>query len=306
MTLTGPEVRILEIHPASLTRLMSRCSSESEGEGVGTQLLLQAVSDAAGLGYNFLHIGGNAPLACPAMHTLCRRARHEGMLTTITVGPSWITQPLIDELRGSIDLLGVAMEGRPAVHGRTRSCRQLRLLEAAGMDFGVVFTLTRGNLGDLQWAVRYAIDHDARMLTIRTADLLPRQLSTAWMVVECMRKLYRERLTIQFEDVNRYNLPREAFQLDQWHMELAQQPRGLSRVVSRLVIEADGMVVPLQPGFPRPLALGNLRERGLAEMARLWIATRAEDFCRVYQATLVAAEPGEGPLTELVQFAAAG
>jgi hypothetical protein len=204
------------------------------------------------------------------------------------------------------DLLGVAMEGRPAVHGRTRSCRQLRLLEAAGMDFGVVFTLTRGNLGDLQWAVRYAIDHDARMLTIRTADLLPRQLSTAWMVVECMRKLYRERLTIQFEDVNRYNLPREAFQLDQWHMELAQQPRGLSRVVSRLVIEADGMVVPLQPGFPRPLALGNLRERGLAEMARLWIATRAEDFCRVYQATLVAAEPGEGPLTELVQFAAAG
>src|SRR5947207_5596532 len=226
MTFAGTAARTLEIQPASLAQIVARSAAagNSRCEPLGADLLVEAVTDAAALDFNSLHIGGSAPLACPALHLLCMRAHGLGMSTTITLGQASVTQALIEELRGSIDLLGVALEGRPAFRGRTRRCFQVRLLEAARVNFAVVFTLTRGNLGDLQWAARFAMEHGARMLIVRMAGLLASQLSTAWMVVECMRKLYREKLAIQFEGVNRYNLPHEAFRLERWRRELEHLP----------------------------------------------------------------------------------
>lgn len=48
-------------------------------------------------------------------------------------------------------------------------------------------------------------------------------------------------------------------------------PTNLSQAVSPLVIDADGTVVPLTYGFPRPYQLGNLYDAPLRELAHRWI-----------------------------------
>ena len=45
----------------------------------------------------------------------------------------------------------------------------------------------------------------------------------------------------------------------------------LADVVSPLVIEADGTVVPLSYGYPRHLALGNIRRARLHELGKEWL-----------------------------------
>ena len=45
---------------------------------------------------------------------------------------------------------------------------------------------------------------------------------------------------------------------------------ALADLVSPLVIEPDGMVVPLQHGFARAFALGNLHEASLRTLALTW------------------------------------
>jgi Fe-coproporphyrin III synthase len=50
-----------------------------------------------------------------------------------------------------------------------------------------------------------------------------------------------------------------------------------------LVVEVDGTVVPLEFGFRRDYALGNLTQRRLGEMVRDWRAERYpafQDLCR--------------------------
>jgi hypothetical protein len=45
---------------------------------------------------------------------------------------------------------------------------------------------------------------------------------------------------------------------------------ALGRLMSPLVIEADGTVVPLQYGFPRRFALGNINDAPLRRLAEDW------------------------------------
>ncbi len=52
----------------------------------------------------------------------------------------------------------------------------------------------------------------------------------------------------------------------------------LAEIVSPLVIEADGTIVPLQYGFPREYALGNLHQYSLSDLATRWRQTNLVSF----------------------------
>src|SRR5579872_1875074 len=102
MTLTGPDVRILQIHPTKLCNLRClHCYSSSgplERGELGAPLLLNAVSDAARLGYNVLSVSGGEPLLYSKLPILCQAARRHKMITTLVTNGTVITQRKLDEL----------------------------------------------------------------------------------------------------------------------------------------------------------------------------------------------------------------
>jgi len=291
MNLLSPDTRTLEVHPVPFTCLLHRypSSGHREWDRLGVPLLLAAVGDAAQLGYTSLHVAGDEPLHCPALHSLCDEAHRHGMKTTLQLGQGVLNQRLLEELQGSVDLLGIVLESRPAAQGRVRKCRHLRTARQLGMETAVIMKLTRGNMNDLEWAAQFAAEHEASTLSIRPYRVSDEQITTAWMVVEFLRDVCRGRLRIGFDSPNRYCLPADITELNLWQRGLSACPQTLGDIVSPLVIDTRGMVFPLRASLPQEFALGALGGHSLRELAEHWISYGSAAFAECYANALLRA-----------------
>ncbi|MCU1237240.1 MAG: hypothetical protein JWP63_5207 [Candidatus Solibacter sp.] len=321
MNLHIPDVRTLEIHPAPWSSVRTSCRTSSDPEernGLGVPLLLQAINDAADLGYNFLNVAGDEPLLYPGLPAICREAHRRRMLTSMIVNRVSPTSAQLEWLRFSIDLLGIAIDPhavRPKPGRRNSRAIQtledrLDLVRRSGIPFAIVIALTKETLGDLEWSAEFAAAQGAAMLQVRPVPgLADERMSTAWMMAECLSDLYRGRLVIHLDATNRYNLPIEPADLASWRRDVEREARYLGEILSPLVIEHTGAVAPIRIGFPRSFAFGNLHEERLTAMTERWIERRAGDFCAIYGAALEKARTSDrtfGDLYEMLSDEAQG
>jgi hypothetical protein len=314
MNLHIPDVRILEVHPTPWSNLRNTRPPSSmleERNGLGLPTLLRAIRAAANLGYNFLHVSAEEPLRYPWLAAQCREAHRHGMLTSMITRSTALTAPQLEWLRFSIDLLGVEIEGRGAgpnrrkrsTRGTQSAERRLAVVRDSEIPFAVVFPLTPASLTELEWAAEFAAAQGAAMLHVRpAADLSHEQIATAWMMVEWLSEVQRGKLVIHLDAVNRYSLAREPADLASWKRNLKREARHLGEIVSPLVIEDDGMVMPLRYGFARRFAFGNLHTEGLAKMTQRWIDSQAGAFCELYGVVLQKAKTADGMFGDLYQM----
>ncbi len=297
MTLTGPDVRILQIHPTRLCNLRClHCYSSSgpqERGELGAPLLVQAIRDAARLGYNVVSVSGGEPLLYAPLARLCRTARENKMITTLVTNGTTVTRARLHELRGLVDMMAISLDGSPDHHNLIRGSHsafqqmeeRLDLIRQERIPFAFVYTLTQSNLADLEWAADFAVKQGALMLQVhpleefgracsdlRGQTLSGRETGTAWMMVEYLREIHRNRLIIHLDQISRYHLPVTS--------------GNLYEMVSPLVIEDDGTVVPLRYGFPRAFAFGSLHQASLADMAGDWKRRRGDAFRDLYYDTV--------------------
>jgi len=279
MNLAIPEVRTLEIHTPNFGYLNASCRRSSSAAGrneLGVPLFLDAIRGAASLGYNFLAIAGEQSVLLPGLATLCREAHRMRMLTTLTTRCGLLTPRRLKALVHSVDLLGVRFEKAMG--------RGLDPVRRSGIPFALVFHLTPANMGELEAAASFASAQGAALLNVTPAgELSDSEMATAWMMIECLRDMHRGELVVQFEAFHKYRLPVEIGDLDKWRTGLEGKTRFLGELISPLVVEEDGTVVPLRHGLPRTLALGNLREGPLPEIAVRWISAGAARFCELYR-----------------------
>jgi len=294
MNLAIPDVRTLEIHPAN-SRPATSCR-RSTGAGMrnelGVPLLKNAIRDAARLGYNFLSIAGEQSLFYSDLTAICRQAHQMRMLTTLTTRAGLLSSRRIDSLIHSIDLLGIRYEA--GMGGN------LEPVQRAGIPFALVYHLTAANMGELEPTASFAAAHGAAMLHVKpTEEMSDQNMATVWMIIECLRDIYRGELAIQLDVVNRYNPRTDAVKLDTWLPKVMEDPTLLCEAISPLVVEEDGWVSPLRHGMPRSIGFGSLRESTLVELAEAWIRHRASGFCQRYTKVLEEA-PLFGDLHQLL------
>jgi len=183
------------------------------------------------------------------------------------------------------------MRGSPRAFETMAS--RLPAVRQAGIPFGFIFTLTQYNLDELEWVVEFALEQGARLLQVHPledvgrarqalAGARPDEIEVSYAYLEVCRLQARagDRLYIQFDVVDRSALERDPGRV--FADALPEAPdvdhRPLAQLVAPLVIEPDGMVVPLEYGFGRAYALGTLHERALPELAAQWKATRYPAF----------------------------
>lgn len=311
MTLTGPDVRILQVHPTRRCNLRCLHCYSSSGPGergeLGAPLLLNAVSEAASLGYNVLSVSGGEPLLYSHLEALCTRAHRHGMITTLVTNGIVVTQRKMQTLRHLVDMMAISIDGAPEKHNRMRGSEsafeqmrsRLDFVREAGIPFAFVFTLTQENLPDLEWAADFAVEQGASMLQVHPLEEFGRacteapghtlsdpHTATAWMIVECLREIFRGKLTVHFDALMRRQLPVAPAEVAYWLRDFENGHRSLGEIVSPLVIEDDATVVPLRYGFPRKFAFGSLETHTLTEMASNWKHRCAAAFCELYSDTL--------------------
>jgi MoaA/NifB/PqqE/SkfB family radical SAM enzyme len=296
-------VRILQVHPTLRCNLSCRHCYSSSGparaDALPVELLEGALADARAEGYEVVSVSGGEPLLYRPLPRLLRRARDLGMVTTVTTNGLLLTRRNLDTLAGLVDLVAISIDGRPATHDRMRgssrafstTAGRLAGMRESGIPFGFIVTLTKDNLDDLPWIAELAVAAGAGLLQIHPLEQVGRaetelagstpdgyESAQAWFTALQVQARYGDRIHVQLDIADHHVLLDEPERVYAGTGPADDADRPLADLVSPLVVETDGAVVPSQYGIARRLALGNLRERRLADLAREWRGAGYADF----------------------------
>lgn len=292
---TGEHRRVLQIHPTRRCNLRCvHCYSESgpdKEEELDATILREAISEASLEGYTIASFSGGEPLLYKRLRELIEHARGCGMITTVTSNGTLLDERRVAMLTGAVDLLAISLDGTPKSHNRIRASNRafesmvacLGNVRRSGIPFGFIFTLTQYNVDELEWVATFALEQGATLLQVhpleevgRAAQKLsgarPDQFESACAYLEVVRlqASVGDRLHIHLDLADRELLrsePERIFAEDPHDEEMNAL---LAEIVSPLVIEPDGTVVPIQYGFDRRYSFGNLHEKSLGELAAQW------------------------------------
>jgi MoaA/NifB/PqqE/SkfB family radical SAM enzyme len=307
---TGERHRVFQIHPTRRCNL--RClhcyslSGPAERDALDLSLLRDALTDAAAEGYTVAGFSGGEPTMYRPLVEALAHAKGCGLTTTVTSNGMLLTRRRLDALAGHLDLLAISLDGVPESHNRMRAsdvafermAARLEDVRRSGIRFGFIFTLTQRNLHELDWVAGFALEQGAGLLQIhpleevgRAREVLagerPDAIESTFAHLEALRiqELAGERMFVQLDVVDTRLLlahPERVFAAEGGGEPHAATP--LARLVSPLVLEADGTLVPVEHGFPRHFAVGSLNEARLRDLAAAWRAERLADFRALCQA----------------------
>lgn len=283
---------ILQIHPTRRCNLRCLHCYSSSGPDQRDQLppstFERAISDARSEGFHVASFSGGEPTLYNSLPQLLRHARDCGMATTVTSNGMLLDQRRLEGLIGVTNVLAISLDGIPESHNKMRGSPRafdemagnLPAVRASGIPFGFIFTLTQYNLNEAAWAAEFAHQQGATLFQIHPLEQVGRASQTligarpddlesayAYLEVDRIRQQYEGRMTIQFDLVHATILranPNRFFDLSD------ASDRPLAELVSPLVIEADGRVVPFGYGFAQRYALGSLANATLSELAVIW------------------------------------
>ena len=288
MRFTGARA-ILQVHPTRRCNLTCvHCYSDSgpaARDEIPLPVLQDLVADAASLGYDVLAVSGGEPFMYSDLPGFLSHAQAAGLQCLLTSNGTLVSEHRLGALAGCLDLLVLSLDGPRPDHDRMRArdgaydamARRIGLIQEAGIPFGFLFTLTQHNVHQLDWAAEFAAASGASLLQVHPLEASGRGRSLPGAVPDAIEGSYAllevDRLRRAFGETLRFQLdlvPAAAFAA--FLRELSVDGGELGRVLSPLVVEPDGWCVPLQYGFPRHFALGNLREDRLPQLARSWAA----------------------------------
>ena len=317
----GPtgESRVVQIHPTRRCNLRClHCYSSSSPEERGmldAALLFSAVEDIATEGFNWISLSGGEPLLYPPLPDLLSHAKAHSLKTALVTNGMLLNRSHLDRIASHTDLLVISIDGKPDSHNAIRGSKnafnimasRLADIDRCGIPFGFIFTLTQHNLDELPWVAEFAANSGAKLLQIHplesvgnATEQLPGKVpdaieaAYAWVLAQEIQKTVGDRMAIQIDLVFSEAVKQNP-ELIYADASSITADEGLAETISPLVIEADGTVVPLQYGFSRKHALGNLHDAPLSVLADRWQEDRWSEFKAVcntlYEQVSVATKP---------------
>jgi Fe-coproporphyrin III synthase len=230
-----------------------------------------------------LAVSGGEPFMYPHLPGFLRRAKAVGMQCLLTSNGTLVNPRRLGALAGCLDLLVLSLDGPRPEHDRMRArdgaydamAQRIGSIRETGIPFGFLFTLTQHNVHQLEWAAGFAAASGASLLQVHPLEPSGRGRSLLKAMPDAIEGTYA---LLEVARLRRTFGEKLRFQLDlaltgafaAFLRELTLDDGDLSRVLSPLVVEPDGWCVPLQYGFPRNFALGDLSEDRLPQLAKSW------------------------------------
>jgi MoaA/NifB/PqqE/SkfB family radical SAM enzyme len=299
---TGDFFKAIQVHPTRFCNLTCRHCYSSSGpdqrEELPVGLLLDALSDARSEGYNDAAFSGGEPILYDRLRDLLQHAKSLGMATNLTSNGMLLKGKRLEMIEGVTDLLAISLDGIPESHNLMRNhpkafdsmFANLEGVRSTGIPFGFIFTLTMTNLHELRWVVDFAIEQGAALLQVHPLEEVgrgaslegkrPDDVESAFAFLQTV-KLQAEKegkIAIRIDLMDRDLVRESAERVYASTCGTNPQELPLAELLSPLVIEQDGSVVPLQFGFSREFAVGNLNQARLADLAASWKRRTAQKF----------------------------
>lgn len=260
-------------------------------EDLGLEVLSGCLEDGFELGYRQLSVSGGEPLLYKPLAGLLSCARRLGMITTLTSNGMLITPERWSVLAPLVDLVAISIDGRPSEHdvircqdgAFARTVANFKVIRSSPVPFGIIFTLTQHNLDSLEFVVRLAAGNGARSVQVhpltlhgRAAIKMPGARPDGIELVAALCEA--ERLSAEF------GVPVQvdaltAVQLLKYreHVVPRRPVTNLVEVAPVLIVEADGVIMPMTHELTRVLQMGSLANARLLALASKWLAAGRGD-----------------------------
>ena len=305
---------IVQIHPTRLCNLQClHCYTESGPEARGwltAQACEEALASARQLGFQYVSISGGEPLLWRDLVPLLRGAKGLGYVTSLTTNGTLLRDRLVESLAPHVDRVAISVDGPPQAHDELRGAGAFTRLEAgmaalrrAGVPFGLVFTLTQYNCHHFDWLLAFAADNGAMSIQVHPLEMAGRARATldgaAPSMSELLMSLWNLARLGRCEPYAGVKLRFDATTVAAIRAEVeglftCTGPECAPQVLSPLIIEPSGRIVPLVYGMPQSLELGRLGDGDLQALVRRWFSERLGGFtalCRQALATLASMPP---------------
>lgn len=308
---TGCAINVIQVHPTRRCNLRCRHCYSTSGPEYSSALpaapIVEFLREARTEGFNAMGVSGGEPFTYGELSSLLEGAKAAGYATSVTTNGLLLDAKRLGRVAPHLDLLAISLDGVPASHNRMRAradafekmCAQLPLLREQRIPFGFIFTLTLENLHELAWAARFASEQGASLLQVHPLERVGRakeytlyppddlELSYAFVEVARLKEEFSG-LAIQFDVADRILIEREpwrAFVDRKQDVAPAANVAPLASLVSPLVLQEDGHIVPIQHGFDTAFAVGHLFGGSFREQALRWKRDRYLDFSRLADRT---------------------
>ncbi|MFZ6749414.1 radical SAM protein [Undibacterium sp. Ren11W] len=286
---------VLQLHPTRLCNLACAHCYTSSGPGVSERLdisvLLACLRDAAQLGYRQLAVSGGEPLLYPDLAELLVQARALGMLTSITTNGMLATAARWPAIGALLDVVAVSIDGTAQEHDAIRgqhgafakTLNNLAVIRASGVPFGFIFTLTQYNVDSLEFIVKLAAEQGARSVQVHPLTLSGRAIEHLADARPDAQELFvglAEAARLGQElgvAVHVDALSWQQVQSYRSHLVPSRPVTRLTAIAPVLVVQADGMVLPLTHDVSQQFWLGNLHQTSLSSLAQNWLHSGVAD-----------------------------
>lgn len=283
--------KVIQIHPSLRCNLSCRHCYSSSGPGATAQLdehvLVDALSDAAEMGYEVASFSGGEPLLYPSLERLLVHARDCGLRTAVTTNATILGHNEIRALSNAVDVVAVSVDGPPELHNRIRGSpvafdrmhRGLDILRGEGIPFGIIHTLTAPSWIHLPWLIDFAREEYAKLLQLHPLEMTGRamqQMTDAALDQEALCRSYliaavagqtHPGLTIQFDayHVDHLREHPDIIYAQSGDEGSVLEKENAAEALRVMVVEANGNVVPVSSGFDPAYAIGSLHEERMRD-----------------------------------------
>jgi MoaA/NifB/PqqE/SkfB family radical SAM enzyme len=293
----------IQLHPSLWCNLRCRhCYSSSSPQTrieLDASTVCDTLTDAAAMGYRVAAVSGGEPLMYQELPRVLGHAKSVGLRTSVTTNGSLLQQRRLAALEGLVDILAISLDGPEELHNTVRGSPRAFAQLAAGLErvrranlrFGFIHTLTRESWQHLPWLAAFAVEHGASLVQVHPLEragraeyemdgLAPDEdaLNMAFLLAFALGLQFQQSLTIQVDLLHRSHL------LDNPELVYASDPGNAqdagaeaASLLSVLVLEADGSLVPVSYGISREFLICNVRQERLGAA---WANYRSDGYPR--------------------------
>ena len=249
---------------------------------MNVRTIREVISDASEMGYKVVSFSGGEPLMYEHVDEILHYAKSKGMITSLTTNGTLLENERISKLKGCLDLIAISLDGPREIHNKMRrSSNAFRLLQTGlsrikkvNLKFGFIHTLTRESWEHLNWITNFAIKHGASLLQIHPLELFGRAktlssvhttddiLARAFLLTTVLSAKYASMIKIQLDVLHRDVMITNPELIYASNLQIDPDAKP-SYLLSNIVVEASGKVVPVSYGLSNEFSICNVNNNRL-------------------------------------------
>ena len=232
--------------------------------------ICQLIEDAAHMSYRAVAFSGGEPLIYPGLMDALRRATALGLKTGVTTNGNLLDPPRLEALHDLVTVLALSIDISPDLHNEIRGSSSafqrlsdgIANLTSAGIRFGFIHTLTWQSWEHLAWLAEFAHTNGATLFDIHRLEIFGRAertmrekmpdedvLMRVYLLSVASLAKYQGQMRIQVDLVHRDQVVHDPSQV--YATDVSDTARNAAELLSTVVLEPDGSLVPVAYGFSR-------------------------------------------------------